>query len=158
MKTKDAQKVHLESGPNMTPLVDVVMVILIFLMPAGGFGGAEHYLVSKLPMQDEGGPADPTAPRPFDNQQLDIRVDGSAAVDSPNRWTARFGNVTTADPVELSRGLKEKRDQYNSGGMPTDQLQVIINPNGLVKWQSLVQVYQAAMDAGYTKIAFSKTH
>ena len=39
MKMKGAKQVHYESGPNMIPLVDVVMVILIFLMLAGTFGG-----------------------------------------------------------------------------------------------------------------------
>ena len=38
----------------MTPLVDVVMVILIFLMLAGSFAGAEHYLVSNVPFTDKG--------------------------------------------------------------------------------------------------------
>ena len=32
MKIQGAKKVHYDAGPNMTPLVDVVMVILIFLM------------------------------------------------------------------------------------------------------------------------------
>jgi biopolymer transport protein ExbD len=32
MKLNSSKKGHYESGPNMTPLVDVVMVILIFLM------------------------------------------------------------------------------------------------------------------------------
>ena len=38
MKLQGAKQVHYDSGPNMTPLVDVVMVILIFLMLAGSFG------------------------------------------------------------------------------------------------------------------------
>ena len=38
MRIQGARKVHYDSGPNMTPLVDVVMVILIFLMLAGSFG------------------------------------------------------------------------------------------------------------------------
>ena len=49
MKIAGAKKVHYDSGPNMTPLVDVVMVILIFLMLCGSFGGMERYLVSNLP-------------------------------------------------------------------------------------------------------------
>src|SRR5256885_841795 len=54
MKLKTSKKVHYDSGPNMTPLVDVVMVILIFLMLAGSFAGAEHYLVSNVPFTDKG--------------------------------------------------------------------------------------------------------
>src|SRR5688572_3664405 len=60
MKIKGAKKVHYDSGPNMTPLVDVVMVILIFLMLAGSFGANEHYLTSNLPISQGGvGQTDP---------------------------------------------------------------------------------------------------
>ena len=55
MRLKGAKQVHYDSGPNMTPLVDVVMVILIFLMLAGSFGGAEHYLQSKVPIRKGAG-------------------------------------------------------------------------------------------------------
>ena len=55
MRIGGAKKVHYDSGPNMTPLVDVVMVILIFLMLAGSFGGVEHYLTSNLPVKQNGG-------------------------------------------------------------------------------------------------------
>ena len=155
MKVKGAAKVHLESGPNMTPLVDVVMVILIFLMLAGSFGGVEHYLVSNLPVKQNG--AGSSAAKPFDDVQIDLRVDGGFSTDAPNRWTAHFGK-DTSDPTELKELLKAKRLMHNSNGMATEKLQVIINPNSLVKWQSLIQVYQAALEAGYTKIAFSQAH
>ena len=48
----------MNSGPNMTPLVDVVMVILIFLMLAGSFGATEHYIVSSMPVGPKGYPVD----------------------------------------------------------------------------------------------------
>src|SRR5580693_178767 len=50
MKISGAKKVHYDSGPNMTPLVDVVMVILIFLMLTGSFGGASHFLKASMPV------------------------------------------------------------------------------------------------------------
>src|SRR5215208_3749120 len=55
MRLKGAKQVHYDSGPNMTPLVDVVMVILIFLMLAGSFGTSEHFLASKTPIHAKGG-------------------------------------------------------------------------------------------------------
>src|SRR4028118_642974 len=55
MKLRAAKAVHYESGPNMTPLVDVVMVILIFLMLAGSFGSDAHYLTSNIPIKQSGG-------------------------------------------------------------------------------------------------------
>ena len=54
MRIQGAKKIHYDSGPNMTPLVDVVMVILIFLMLAGSFGATQKYLVSDIPISKTG--------------------------------------------------------------------------------------------------------
>src|SRR5688572_19608540 len=61
MKVSAAKQVHYESGPNMTPLVDVVMVILIFLMLAGSFGTGEKYMVTQAAMKDQGVMSDKVA-------------------------------------------------------------------------------------------------
>ena len=49
MKMAAAKQAHYESGPNMTPLVDVVMVLLIFLMMVGDFASGEHFLAGRTP-------------------------------------------------------------------------------------------------------------
>jgi len=157
MKIAGAKKVHYDSGPNMTPLVDVVMVILIFLMLCGSFGGMERYLASNLPLRDKGGKADPNIKKPaFEDIQVDIRVDHDPA--NANRWKARFGDVVTSSPETLKQALTTKFNTFKAAGTGTDKLQVIINPNSLVKWKSLIAVYVAANEAGFTKIAFSSAH
>ncbi len=157
MKISGAKKVHYDSGPNMTPLVDVVMVILIFLMLCGSFGGMEHYLASNLPLKTTGGPADRNVKKPaFEDIQVDIRVDHDPA--NPNRWKARFGDVVTSSPDILKDALTTKFNTFKAAGTGTDKLQVIINPNNVVKWKSLMAVYVAANEAGFTKIAFSTAH
>jgi biopolymer transport protein ExbD len=157
MRIAGAKKVHYDSGPNMTPLVDVVMVILIFLMLCGSFAGAEQYLASNLPLRDKGGKADPTVKKPaFEDIQVDIRVDHDPA--NLNAWKARFGDIVTGDSDRLKEALQAKFNTFKAAGNGADKLQVIINPNSLVKWKSLIAVYQAANDAGFTKIAFSSAH
>jgi biopolymer transport protein ExbD len=154
MRIQGAKKVHYDSGPNMTPLVDVVMVILIFLMLCGSFGGIEHYLVSTMPVTEKGGPAD-KGKKVDDNIKVDVRVDAQS---NSNAWTARFGDVTTGDASKLTSALKSRYQQYTSNGSTADKLQVIINPNRFVKWKSLITVYQAALEAGFTKVGFSTSH
>ena len=73
MKIKGAKAVHYDSGPNMTPLVDVVMVILIFLMLTGSFGAAAHFLPSSMPIKDKGkGQIDPSKIPKVPDPQLEI--------------------------------------------------------------------------------------
>ncbi len=153
MKVKGAKAVHYDSGPNMTPLVDVVMVILIFLMLAGSFGGAEHFLVSNLPVTAKGGGPAQKSKVPAD-EPLDIRVDSP----TPDRWVARAGKIQTSDFDQLRTQLSKMRKDFNAAGTSTDKVQVVISPGKYVKYEYLIGVYQAAMEAEYTKIAFSTAH
>ena len=91
MRIKGAKAVHYDSGPNMTPLVDVVMVILIFLMLAGSFGGIEHYLVSSTPVTKTGGGAN-TSVVP-DEVQYTITVDSPMGMS--DRFIVRAGDLET---------------------------------------------------------------
>src|ERR1700722_4139314 len=76
MRIKGAKKVHYDSGPNMTPLVDVVMVILIFLMLAGSFAGATQYLMSKQGIHALGtNSSKPQTPDPNQPPDTNIRID-----------------------------------------------------------------------------------
>ncbi len=137
----------------MTPLVDVVMVILIFLMLAGSFTGTEWYLVSNLPLRQTGGGNVQPPPGGFpEDEPLEIRVDQNATRDG---FIARAGQIQTSDPRTLAAGLVKMRDALAQTGKGPDKVQVIISPGRSVKYESLVEVYQAAMDAKFEKIGFA---
>ena len=107
MKISGAKKVHYDSGPNMTPLVDVVMVILIFLMLCGSFGGVEHYLASNLPLLPAGGPAEKNVTKlAFTDIRMDLRIEQDPA--NANRWKARFGDVVTSSPEDFARYIQSE--------------------------------------------------
>jgi len=65
-----------ESGPNMTPLVDVVMCILIFLMMVGTFATGELYLEQRAGLFATAS-SSAVAPDPSKilDQPITIRVD-----------------------------------------------------------------------------------
>src|SRR3984957_15631451 len=121
MRPKGAKAVHYESGPNMTPLVDVVMVILIFMMLAGSFGGMERYLISNVPINRNGAAR---AKNAVDHVTLDVRVD--ALAENPDTWVAKFGDVRTGSPSQLTEAMKRKLTEYTSNGTDLKHLQVII--------------------------------
>jgi biopolymer transport protein ExbD len=159
MKIKGAKQVHYDAGPNMTPLVDVVMVILIFLMLAGHFGDTDHYLSSSVPIRKSGG-ASIKDPVPND-------VDFHIAVDTlADRFSARVDGVD--DPVQdvtrLTALLSERLAQFIAIGKTPDNIQVLIDPGRTVKYTFLIQVYEAALNAEapggkhFTKVAFEQSH
>src|SRR5450432_1319279 len=153
MKIQGAKRIHYDSGPNMTPLVDVVMVILIFLMLAGSFTGNEWYLVSNLPLRKTGGGNVEPPPGGFpQDEPLEIRVDENATRDG---FIARAGQLQTSDAKSLALGLGKMCNQFIKAGKGPEKVQVIISPGRAVKYEYLVAVYQAALDAKFQKIGFA---
>jgi biopolymer transport protein ExbD len=156
MRLKGAKAVHYDSGPNMTPLVDVVMVILIFLMLAGSFVGAEHFLVSNLPFSEKGAGAAAPPAGFIPDEPLDIRVDPRATGDA---FVASAGQIRVDNNQDaLTTQLIRMRKQLNAAGKPTNQIQVKINPGKNVKYKHLIAVYEAALRADFEKVAFATSH
>jgi len=153
MKIVGAKKIHYDSGPNMTPLVDIVMVILIFLMLAGSFVGAEHYLVSNAISPNGAGGAQ-LPPGFIPDEPIDIRVDSP----TPDAFVATAGRIKTGDMKALTAQLKSMRLALNQAGKDDDHIQVKIGPGKTVKYRFLVEVYEAALNAGYKKVAFATSH
>jgi biopolymer transport protein ExbD len=154
VKISGAKKIHYDSGPNMTPLVDIVMVILIFLMLAGSFVGAEHFLVSNLPLSQTGAGNAQLPPGFIPDEPIDIRVDSP----TPDAFLATAGRIKTGDTKALTQQLKSMRLALNQAGKDDDHIQVKIGPGKNVKYRFLVEVYEAALNAGYKKVAFATSH
>jgi biopolymer transport protein ExbD len=154
MKIKGAKAVHYDAGPNMTPLVDVVMVILIFLMLAGSFAGTEHYLVSKTPISQKGLGGQAPPPGTIPDEPLEIRVDSPV----PDRFVARIGQRQVDSAASLKALLDQMREQLRGAGSPPDKVQVVIAPGRGVKYKFLVEVYQTALQAQFEKIGFAQSH
>lgn len=159
MKISGAKKVHYESGPNMTPLVDVVMVILIFLMLAGSFGGETTFLMSKQGIKKSGGTGRPLKPGEVPDTPLEVRIANlDPTGNNPGFVASGTGLRSTTTIKSLSDWLVAKRVAYNKSGTSTDKILVTLSPTRDVKYKYLIDVYQAALQAGYEKIAFTTSH
>src|SRR5437016_5777165 len=135
MRVSGAKKVHYDSGPNMTPLVDVVMVILIFLMLAGSFGMSEHFMVSKTPIHAEGGGHVNPPPGWTPPVIIEVRVmyDGGftvAGVLDPGGQRPRM----LRDAEELKTTLEAKRAEF---GGNTKDVEVRLRPASGTTWENL---------------------
>lgn len=156
MKMKGAKQVHYDSGPNMTPLVDVVMVILIFLMLAGSFGGDSTFLLSKQAIKKSGGAKAQLKPGEVPDTPIEIRVDNSR--DGLGFIATGTGLAPTTSADQIRNWFAGKRAQMLNAGNKNDKLLVTISPSRLVKYHYLIDVYQAALQAGFEKVAFTTSH
>lgn len=144
MKIKGAKKVHYESGPDMTALVDVVMVLLIFLMLVGKFGDATKYLVSDMPISSSGAASAAVDPNLTPKEPLVITVT------SPYRgkFTAFAGTITSSEPQDLSAKVEALIKNKLAVGTKLEDIQIYIKPARNVRYNSVIDVYGAVVAAG----------
>ena len=154
MKLRGAKQVHYDSGPNMTPLVDVVMVILIFLMMTGSFTQGGWFLQSSVPIKSQGGAQVEVAPGFVPDEPLEVRIDNSA-----DGFRVLAGDIrSTGDREQLRLALEQKLKQFQAAGSSKDKIQVVLMPGRNVKYENIVAVYEAALRAGFSKVGFATSH
>ena len=148
MRRRDAlHNWSLRFGPNMTPMVDVVMVILIFFMASAAFMGNEWFLKAAIPFEAGRGtnpakPNDPLAPpqRPLEIL-MDVDANGNTMV------TMRPGDLNNASlPAFLSRVARFPHDQT------TANIEVVIRPGPKVPYRDVVAAHSACVEAGMYKV------
>lgn len=135
-------------GPNMTPMVDIVMVILIFFMASAAFMGDEWFLRAAIPFEAGRGsdvkkPNDPLALPPT---RLDVVMD----VDRAGRSI-----VTVLDLKEASVDTFLDRVSQFPRSKETADMEVVIRPTGAVPYRDVVRVHSACDAAGIVKVGIS---
>lgn len=145
------KQTHYESGPNMTPLVDVVMVILIFLMLAGSFGSGEHYMVTLGGMVSDKGVASDKPPPPdfVPPVMVEVTVNRDGGVRLPGSATA------VQQDAKLVELLTAKFDAVKASGTDPKNIQLILKPDANTEWEKLAPVYDAGLRAKFLKVGFA---
>ena len=138
-------------GPNMTPLVDVVMVILIFLMLAGSFAPKEVF--RKVQTGEAPTWVRPTPPVSGVGPQLDVFVSdgGGSGVFSVQ---PSGDPKVIRDPATLQAELERRRAEYAAAGTPAETVQVVIHPTAGTAWAPVVAAHEAALGAQFPKTGF----
>lgn len=133
---------ELRFGPNMTPMVDIVMVILIFFMAATALLGPEWFLRTALPGYGaSGGSAgDPFALPPA---RFDLRL----ALDSEGR-TVATGLGAAALTLD---DLEPQLDSLGADALGAGVL-ILIAPAPDVPYRDVVRVHDACTRAGITQV------
>jgi biopolymer transport protein ExbD len=150
MKIKGSKQIHYEAGPDMTSLVDVVMVLLIFLMMVGKFGGGQRYLASDLPMSSSGASTATVDPNDIPKEPVVINVSAPTA----EQFRAFVGRISTSNEDELAAKLTGLLKGMEQAGRKLDDIQVYIKPARNVRYELVVRVYTAVLKSGFTKVGF----
>lgn len=143
LRRRNAMAVHdLHYGPNMTPMVDVVMVILVFFMASASVLGPEWLLKTALP------PAKPSpiAPSP-DITRVELQLSMSAGVVAVRVREAGATAIESGGIDDAIRFLNDVVQRRNP-----KQLAVVVRPRSEVPYETVVQLHELCARLGIEKI------
>jgi biopolymer transport protein ExbD len=127
-------KAHEELEMNLVPLIDVLLVIIIFLIVSATFARTSELQIN-LPTAEAVSPVD---------KPLVITVE----VDANGRYMVNGNEVAGGDVVQIASALTKAA---GSGKDPT----IVINADAKATHQSVVNVMEASRQANYTHITFA---
>ncbi|MEK6702381.1 MAG: biopolymer transporter ExbD [Planctomycetota bacterium] len=132
-------------GPNMTPMVDVVMVILIFFMASAALMGPEWLLRTALPSRKAAASAALQDIVPV-LATLDSNPDGSILV----RLTIGTGDQrkTQEFPIEEIESTLVALARTHGA----DKLAISLSPGASVSYEAVVRVHEACARAGVARV------
>ncbi|MGD9692690.1 MAG: ExbD/TolR family protein [Phycisphaerales bacterium] len=136
-------------GPNMTPMVDVVMVILVFFMGAMGLAAVEQHLRTGAPKEARDQSSSETA------QESKAQAKGEEATSRAVLRLRRAGGVTVVSGLGMESAplaeVDRKLSDFAQAGAG-DGLIVIVAPSGDVPYQDVVIVHDSCAKAGLQNV------
>lgn len=127
-------KAHEELEINLVPLIDVLLVIIIFLIVSATFARTSELQIN-LPTAEAASPSD---------KPLVITVE----VDAGGRYMVNGNEVSGGDVGQIASALTKAA---GDGKEPT----IVINADAKATHQSVVNVMEASRQANYTHITFA---
>ena len=140
-------------GLNLTSMIDVVFLLLIYFMVATDFKQAEEVYRLDLPERIEGMSVDPFQ---LDDEPLRIMVRSTGPGDEEYRIhiDGPWGEVT--DFEGLYEFLDSRRLDGMGGGLFAEDHPLIVIPGADTRWSDAVGAFNAAVRAGYLNITFEE--
>lgn len=119
---------------NLIPMIDVLLVILIFLMVTTTFSQIAELQIN-LPTADA-------------EKQKEKASEITVAVDASNHYMINRAPLASPDVDALSAALRR------AAGEQTDPV-VVINADAQANHQSVINIMEASRMAGYSRITFA---
>ena len=139
------QRLGRVAQPNMTPMIDVVFNLLIFFLCTGSFNQPEGLLPSRLPKHHGVAAGDEMPSSPI---RIMLKQYGTGQDDYTIRIDRR-----TRQPNSFSELADDLRELRESPAFDGDS-QVIVVADGEVRWDHLVNAFNAAVVARFKNITF----
>ncbi len=137
-------------GLNITAMIDVVFLLLIYFMAATNFKLGEEVFRMDLPQRGRTIAADPFQ---IDVEPLRIAV---SSVDR-ERYHLQIHGPLSYEPAsfdDLFRFLDQRRAGAGPSGLFEKDHPLIVEPAGSAQWEHAIGAFNAAVRAQYTNVSF----
>jgi biopolymer transport protein ExbD len=140
-------------GLNLTAMIDVVFLLLVYFMVATQFKlGEEIYRMDLPERQPAQAPLDPFD---LDDEPLRITVASLGSGAYQLRIEGPYEQPVTFD--DLHQFLRARRiGQGTMGGLFEPDHPIIIAPAGSTRWDHVIEAFNSAVRARYTNITFGQ--
>lgn len=140
LRRRNARAVwDLHYGPNMTPMVDVVMVILIFFMASASVLGPEWFLKTALPRAQPAQQVDP------EKQPVRLRIEMTRDGAGPT-----LASIDGVDPQPLAALTGRLRDRITQADGA--EIIILVAPHEAVPYDEVVRLHELCFRAGIRKV------
>ncbi|HUO07419.1 MAG TPA: biopolymer transporter ExbD [Phycisphaerae bacterium] len=156
MRFRPLTKMSANVGPNMTPMVDVVMCILIFFM-LGSSLTPELFLRSNTAI-DRTGLGDEVTDQKLPSVRVNIamqRLGEQTVISAFESKPLRMDNIDDPDQSDnrqIEAYFMQKKKTLS------DDVQVIIVPDKHVPYQDVITIYDYCTKAQFKQVAFAPAH
>jgi len=153
------KKMRVHVGPNMTPMVDIVMCILIFFMLGTSLATPELFLKSNTAAIDKEGLGSEPGTQKLPAVRMNIKLSRTAGADG-GKLTA----VTAFSDAPLPMNGIDDPDQRQTQAVYdrlaerrksiSDDVQVLIVPDKDVPYQDVITIYNYCVKLQFKQVAF----
>ena len=138
-------------GLNLTAMIDVVFLLLIYFMVATEFKTAEESFPMDLPLRNHGQVIT------LDNEPLVIFVESAGEGSSDLRVRLKGPWEPISSLHELSAFLRtNKAGGFGSGGLFAEHHPILIKPSNETRWDHAIATYNTVASALYTNITLDE--
>jgi biopolymer transport protein ExbD len=138
-------------GLNLTSMIDVVFLLLIYFMAATEFRTAEESFPMDLPIRDHG------QSLMLDREPLVILVESTGQGQHDVRLRLEGPWEPVPSVSELFAFLRSNMaDGIGSGGLFTQAHPILIRPTPQTRWDHTLAIYNTAAKANYTNITLDE--
>jgi biopolymer transport protein ExbD len=138
-------------GLNLTSMIDVVFLLLIYFMVATEFKTAEESFPMDIPMRQHGQTIT------LDDEPLVILVESAGAESEDIRVRLEGPWDSIATLAELSTFLRSnKATGFGRNGLFAQAHPILLKPTKSTRWEHAIAAYNVVVNAQYTNISLDE--